>query len=114
MKQSIIAVAHALTIAHGIFLIIGGTSAYLSLGSKPSLIAGWVCGLPMVLGSFANSHRSRLLVLLSGAFVGAFFTYRFVTSWKLFPAGLGAGAAISLTVLNFVLFLKSGRPYKKN
>ncbi len=99
----------AVTIAFGLFLIIGGYMGFQKTQSLPSLAGGVVTGLIIIVSIL---RKLRLAVLLTTAFVCGFFALRYFRTGKMFPAGLGAGAGFSVGLLNLAVY--SGSREKKD
>ena len=116
LSPAFIAIARALTLGFGLFLIAGGSFGYLHQGSLPSLIAGWSFGLLIFTSSLRNpeSVMNKLIVILASAFVAGFFTLRFVKTGKAYPAGYGALAGAAITALNAAIYWRTkDAPLKK-
>jgi uncharacterized membrane protein (UPF0136 family) len=96
------------TSIYGILLLIGGIIGYATAHSLPSLIMGTAFAILMGVfawGMFKGCNVSRLSVLGLSALLLAFFGYRFIASYKLFPPGVMA--ILSLALLLYLM------PWKK-
>ena len=93
----------------GALTIIGGIIGYVKAGSLPSIIAGAVTGvLLLIAGSLLSSHR---LIGLATAFVvsvllAAQFVPKFIRTGKLMPAGLMSILSVIGIVVVIVAWLK--------
>ena len=93
----------------GALTIIGGIVGYVKAGSLPSIIAGAVTGvLLLVAASLLSSHR---LVGLATAFVvslllAAQFVPKFIRTGKVMPAGLMSILSVIGIVVVVVAWLK--------
>ena len=101
------ALNQALTLAFALFLVTGGVAGYLFAKSLPSLLGGGSAGVVLCVASLwkPRSATSRVTVLLTTAFICGFFALRYLKSQKVFPAGFGAAAALSVAVLNLTLLV---------
>ncbi|KAI5620389.1 transmembrane protein 14C, partial [Silurus asotus] len=68
----------------------GGIIGYIKAGSVMSLIGGLVFGLLAALGSFQMSQNPKNIWLAFGTYgtLAAVMGVRFLSSWKIMPAGL--------------------------
>ena len=93
----------------GALTIIGGIVGYVKAGSLPSIIAGAITGvLLLVAASLLSSHR---LVGLATAFVvslllAAQFVPKFIRTGKVMPAGLMSILSVIGIVVVVVAWLK--------
>lgn len=86
-----LAAARVYFVVFGLLTIIGGVIGYVSKGSLPSIIAGAICGILLVLGAFLlPSHfvagiaiAAVVSLLLAGQFVP-----KFIKSGQAMPAGM--------------------------
>lgn len=97
----------ALTFAFAVFLLIGGIYGYSVADSLPSLLGGGSTGILLGVASLKNprSATSRVTILLTTAFICGFFSFKYLRSGKVVPAGFGGLAALSLSILNLTLLL---------
>ena len=86
-------------IVFGILLILGGFFGYTKAGSKPSLIAGTVSGLLILLGVYL--HSLALIFIVSVLLVGAFIA-RLKKTKKFMPSGLLLVLSLISSVLSFL------------
>jgi uncharacterized membrane protein (UPF0136 family) len=93
----------------GALTIIGGIIGYVKAGSLPSIIAGAVTGVLLLLaGSLLSSHR---LIGLATAFVvslllAAQFVPKFIRTGKVMPAGLMSILSVIGIIVAVVAWLK--------
>jgi uncharacterized membrane protein (UPF0136 family) len=72
----------------GIFSIVGGIIGYSKAGSVPSLVAGSVSGIFLILSAFGLSRNytaASYLALLVALLLGARFTMTIVKNFKVMP-----------------------------
>lgn len=89
-------------IAFGILIGIGGLIGYLKAHSMPSLIAGFVSGLALLVSGLAMMKKSVLgyfTACLLTALLLFFFGYRFLQTGKLAPTGIMALASLGMFIL---------------
>ena len=95
-----------ITLIYGIFIILGGLMGHIKSASTVSLVTGSLFGLFLVLASF-GMFRDHLLpsyfALIITLILDAFFTYRWLLTFKFMPSGLMS--LISLGVLIALLVL---------
>ena len=93
----------------GALTIIGGIIGYVKAGSLPSIIAGSITGVLLLIGgSLLSSHR---LIGLATAFVvsvllAAQFVPKFIRTRKVMPAGMMSILSVIGIVLAIVGWLK--------
>jgi uncharacterized membrane protein (UPF0136 family) len=93
----------------GALTIIGGIIGYVKAGSLPSIIAGAVTGvLLLIAGSLLSSHR---LIGLATAFtvsllLAAQFVPKFIRTGKVMPAGLMSILSVIGVIVAVVAWLK--------
>ena len=109
LNEIISAMSQALTLAFALFLVLGGSMGFYFAHSIPSLVGGLSTGLILTFASLKSprSTPSRVTVALTSFFVSGFFFFRFLRTKKTFPAGIGAGAAFGVGLLNTVLIILS-------
>jgi len=93
----------------GALTIVGGIIGYVKAGSLPSIIAGSITGvLLLVAGSLLSSHR---LIGLATAFVVSFllaaqFVPKFIRTGKMMPAGMMSILSVIGLIVAIVAWLK--------
>ena len=78
-------------IVFGILTIAGGIIGYVSKGSVPSIIAGFISGILLLAAGFLlpQYHTAGLiLALLVSVLLAAQFVPKFLATWKMMPAGM--------------------------
>ncbi|KAM9489094.1 transmembrane protein 14Cb isoform 1-T2 [Clarias gariepinus] len=82
----------------------GGIIGYIKAGSGMSLVGGVIFGSLAALGSFQVSRNPKNIWLSFGTYgtLAAVMGVRFLSSWKIMPAGLMTGASLFM-VLRLVL-----------
>ena len=95
-----------ITLIYGLLVLTGGIMGFVKASSRVSLIAGGLFGILLIVSSFGMmkdhllpAYFSLIVVLI----LDAFFTYRWLITFKWMPAGLMA--VISLGVLVSLVFL---------
>lgn len=92
------------TFIYGVLSIVGGIIGYQQAGSKPSLIAGLVTGVLLVIAGFGlveSQLWGLILAIAVTALLVVVFTWRLIKTRRFFPAGLMviAGVVTLLTLL---------------
>ncbi|XP_076826215.1 transmembrane protein 14C-like [Brachyhypopomus gauderio] len=74
----------------------GGVIGYIKAGSITSLIAGLLFGILAAVGAFLTSQNPKNVWVSLGTYgtLSAVMAVRFLSSWKVMPAGLIAGASL--------------------
>lgn len=88
-----------LVMAFAILTAFGGLIGYLTAGSVPSLISGFVFGLLLLVSGLAMMKRSVLgyfAACLLTAMLLCFFGYRFLSTGKFAPPGIMALASLGV------------------
>jgi uncharacterized membrane protein (UPF0136 family) len=78
-------------IVFGVLTIVGGIIGYVSKGSVPSIIAGSISGILLLIAGFLlpQYHTAGLiLALLVSVLLAAQFVPKFLATWKMMPAGM--------------------------
>ena len=96
-------------IVFGLLTIAGGVMGYVSKGSLPSIIAGSVCGVLLVVAAFLLPTHAALglalagivALLLAGRFVPAF-----VKTGSLMPAGLMSFLSVIGVIMAVAAWMK--------
>lgn len=95
------------TLFYSILVFAGGVVGFAMKQSTPSLVAGTFFGLTLLFTSIKTMtfHRwSLILTLLLILVLDSFFSYRYLTTQKIVPAGMML-AITSLTLLFMILQL---------
>lgn len=90
---------------YSLIVFIGGIFGHLKSASTASLICGIVFGVILfmsAIGMFHNKLFSAYAALISTFLLDAFFSYRFLLTWKFMPAGMML--FISLAALGAMVF----------
>lgn len=93
------------TLIFGLLVGFGGLMGYLKGGSIPSLIAGTISCLILAFCAYfikQRSQRALYCALTLTLALDAFFMYRFISTLKLFPAGIFS--LLCLIFLTFIIF----------
>ncbi|XP_060776988.1 transmembrane protein 14Cb [Neoarius graeffei] len=92
---------------------VGGVFGFIKAGSISSLVGGLIFGLLSALGSFQVSQNPKNFWLSFGTHgtLAAVMGVRFLSSWKLMPAGLMTAASLFMVLRLGLGFLW---PRKKN
>lgn len=86
---------------YSLFLLVGGAIGYFVAGSLPSLVMSAAFAIPLIICSALTSRGSALAHLIAlglSAVLFLFFGYRFLTTLKLFPAGVMALISCALVI----------------
>ena len=78
-------------IVFGILTIVGGIIGYVKAGSTPSIIAGSITGLLLLVGAWLlPEHRAAglLTVMIVSLLLAAQFIPKFIRTGKAMPAGM--------------------------
>src|SRR5438105_9692208 len=78
-------------IIFGVLTIAGGIIGYVSKGSVPSIIAGSISGILLVVAGFLlpQHHTSGLVLgLVVSIPLAAQFVPKFFATWRMMPAGI--------------------------
>lgn len=88
---------------YSILVFAGGVMGFIMKNSLPSLLGGGIFGLTLVLMSVMTFTLRKWGLYVSFALIlllDAFFSYRFVLSYKFFPSGLMlAVSTLTLVIL---------------
>ncbi|NGX40083.1 MAG: hypothetical protein KR126chlam1_01423 [Chlamydiae bacterium] len=80
-----------ITFAYGLFILIGGIMGQVKAASTLSLVIGSIFGV-LLMTSGVGMKKNRLfpsyLGIILTLFLAAFFLYRFLLTFKFFPAGM--------------------------
>lgn len=96
--------ASVTALIYGLIVLIGGLMGFIMSQSLPSLIAGTLFGIIILFTTyhlFKEKAIAQLFALIECAILGAFFAYRYMKSYALFPAG----AMLILSALTFIILL---------
>ena len=90
----------------GLLVLGGGIIGYATAGSMPSLIAGGVFGLGLLVSSMGVLRGKRIGLLTAPILtllLTAFFGYRFAQSGEFIPSGLMTVLGLVAVILYFAL-----------
>ena len=93
----------------GALTIVGGIVGYVKAGSLPSMIAGGITGvLLLVAGSLMSSHRliGLATALVVSLLLAAQFVPKFVRTAKMMPAGLMSILSVIGIIVAIIAWLK--------
>ncbi len=99
------------TLIYGLIVIAGGIMGYLKAHSTASVVVGSISGfllLVSALGMMGRMVAPAYLALLITLALDAFFTYRWLFSFKFMPSGL-MSVISTLVLLVLALLIKSRR-----
>lgn len=102
MEKRIYKAIGLITLLYSILVFTGGAMGFAMKHSTPSLVAGSLFGLSLLFTSVKTMtfHRWGLIIsLLLILILDTFFSYRYLTTQKLFPAG------VMLLITSFTLLL---------
>ena len=97
--------------AYGIVVMLGGLIGYLTARSLPSLFAGTICGAALVAVAMCLFRDSTIAYFVSlgvTALLTGFFIFRYISTYKLMPAGIMS--VLSLIVFILLLTTRGKRP----
>ncbi|RPI29284.1 MAG: hypothetical protein EHM61_02125 [Acidobacteria bacterium] len=96
------------TLIYGFLVLAGGVFGYLQAKSLPSLIAGGVCGvIVLVAGGYmwAGSIPAAYVAGAMALFLALFFAYRFTSTGKIMPGGVMLALSfVAVVILVFGVF----------
>ena len=104
MEKQIFKRVGFITFIYSILVFTGGLMGFIMKQSTPSLIAGSLFGLALLFTSIKTItfHRWALnMTLLLTLALDTFFSYRYLATQKLFPAG----AMLFITSLTLILMI---------
>ena len=95
----------------GAITLVGGVMGYVKAHSKPSLIAGGLCGVLLIvagllLATQPSRHWGLVLGLIVSASLAGKFLPHFLTKKTIFPAGLMAFLGIASIILTILAWYK--------
>lgn len=91
----------AITIAYGFFVLAGGLLGYWKARSMPSLIAGTIFGIALLVSGYYQAQGMRVGLLVALGLAAALLVImgiRFAKTRKFMPAGLTAIFSLVATV----------------
>ena len=103
----------SIVLIYGILVFAGGLLGHFKSQSLPSLISGVVFGVLLILSAFAMMQKKDWgwwIALILAFLLDGFFTWRFVKTLKLFPAGIMSLVSLIMVIL---LALRMNGYYKK-
>ena len=90
-------------IVFGVLTIVGGIIGFVSKGSVPSIIAGSISGILLLVAGFLlpQHHAAGLgLALIISALLAAQFIPKFFATWKMMPAGMMSVLSVLGIIVN--------------
>ena len=96
-------------IIFGVLTIVGGIIGYASKGSMPSIIAGSIAGVLLLLGAFLlPSHLAAGLVidLVVSLLLAGQFVPKFIQTGKAMPAGMMSILSVIGIVMALITWIK--------
>lgn len=96
-------------IIFGVLTIAGGIVGYVKAGSMPSIIAGSITGILLLIGAFTlPEHRAAglITVLIVSLLLAAQFIPKFIRTGKAMPAGMMAILSTIGIVMALVAWIK--------
>jgi uncharacterized membrane protein (UPF0136 family) len=92
----------------GVLTIVGGVMGFVKAKSKPSLVAGGVAGLLLVLAAYLfdspNAHAGSIIATLTCIGLAGRFVPAFVKTKKAMPAGMMAVLSVIGVALTLATF----------
>jgi uncharacterized membrane protein (UPF0136 family) len=96
-------------IIFGLLTIVGGIIGYASKGSMPSIIAGSISGILLLLGAFllpANIAAGLTIDLVVSVLLAGRFVPNFIQTGKAMPAGMMSTLSVIGIVMALLAFFK--------
>ena len=96
-------------IIFGVLTIIGGIIGYASKGSVPSIIAGSIAGILLLLGAFllpSNLIAGLAIDLVVSLLLAGQFVPKFIQSGKAMPAGMMSILSVIGIVMAVITWIK--------
>lgn len=93
----------------GLLTIVGGVMGFVNKGSVPSIIAGSVAGILLLLAGWlmpSNSTAGLLIALVTSLLLAGRFTPLFIKSASLMPAGMMSILSLIGVVVAIVAWVK--------
>lgn len=103
-------IAAWITIIYALIVLAGGIMGYIKAHSTASVVMGSIFGLLLLLsalGMLGHIYLAAYLAILLTLALDAFFTYRWLLSFKFMPSGLMS--IVSLVVLIALTYLVKTR-----
>ncbi len=109
LPMAMIGPAKLYFILFGVFTIVGGVMGYVKAGSTPSLIAGSIAGIALLIAAFCLSGNqvvglalgAAISLLLAGQFVPKFFK-----THAIMPAGVMSVLSVIGLIVAVVAWMK--------
>ena len=96
-------------IVFGVLTIAGGIVGYVKAGSTPSIIAGSITGLLLLIGAWIlpeHQVAGLLTVLIVSILLAAQFVPKFISTGKAMPAGMMSILSVIGIIVAIVAWLK--------
>lgn len=91
MKEKTLKTIGIITLIYSLLVFSGGVMGFVMKQSTPSLVAGSLFGLSLLFSSIKTMTYHRWGLIMTFVLILAldtFFSYRFLTTQKFFPAGM--------------------------
>ena len=96
-------------IIFGILTIVGGIIGYVKAGSTPSIIAGSITGILLIIGAWILPERrlaGLLIVLIVSLLLAAQFVPKFIRTGKAMPAGMMSILSVIGLIVAIIAWVK--------
>ena len=108
-----------ITLFYGLMILVGGVIGHMKAASTPSLITGTIFGILLLMsavGMFKDKLFSAYLAVILTLILDAFFTYRWLLTFKFMPSGLMTLISIGVLIAIAILIrnhLKTQRNHRR-
>jgi uncharacterized membrane protein (UPF0136 family) len=111
MQTSMISIAEYTLIVTGVLVAVGGIIGFIKARSMPSLLAGVVSGILLVVCFIVASQHDAKAGLIGGivllAILEAVFTMRFAKTKKFMPSGMLIGICVVSQIITVIGLLQA-------